>query len=63
MKPKPYILALEVDYNLKLNLSNGQFEELAVFLDGYEDGRKFANELLASSREDVLTMISRLRIK
>lgn len=63
MKLKPHTLAWEVDYYLKLELSNGQFEELISFIDGYQDSRKITNELLSSSREDVLTIVYRLRSK
>lgn len=63
MKPKSHALALEVDRRLKLDLNNGRFEDLAIFLDGYQDSRKFTDELLASSREHVLSIVSQLRIK
>ena len=57
MKPKPFVLALEVDRNLRLDLNNGQFELLANMIDGYEDSRTFANKLMASGHNVVLRLI------
>lgn len=57
MTPKPYPLAAEVDRSLKLNLSNGRFEVLAAMIGSHEDGRKFSNELMALTPQQVLTMI------
>ena len=61
MKILPYSLAAEIDRTLKLELSNGQFDALAVFLDGYQDSRKIAKELFMSSREDLLILIAHIR--
>ena len=57
MKPKPHILAAEVDRALKLDLSNAQFETLAALIKSHEDGRKFSKELMAKSPQEVLAMI------
>lgn len=63
VKPKSYSLAIEVDRNLKLNLSNGQFEALATFIDGYEDQNRIASNLSHSTTGDILSIISDYRKK
>jgi hypothetical protein len=63
VKPKSYSLAIEIDRNLKLNLSNGQFDALASFIDGYEDQNRIANNLSNSTTGDILSIISDYRKK
>jgi hypothetical protein len=58
-----YSLALEVDMTLKLNLSNGQFEELVSFIDGYEDFQKIQLNLKCATQGDVLSILQELRNK
>lgn len=62
-KPKSYSLALEVDMRLKLNLSNGQFEELVTFIDGYEDYQKITISLTCATRGDVICILDSLKEK
>jgi hypothetical protein len=61
--PKSYSLALELDMTLKLNLSNGQFEELVTFIDGYEDHQKIAANLKCATRGDVLLIVQNIKKK
>jgi hypothetical protein len=63
IKPKSYSLAIEIDRNLKLNLSNGQFDALASFIDGYEDQNRIANNLSNNTTGDILSIISDYRKK
>jgi hypothetical protein len=62
-KTTSYSLALEVDMTLKLNLNNGQFEELVSFIDGYEDIQKITVNLKCATRGDVLSILQELRKK
>lgn len=61
--PKAYSLALEVDMRLKLSLSNGQFEELVTFIDGYEDLQKIGVNLQCATKGDVLSILDSLKEK
>lgn len=63
VKPKSYSLALEVDMRLKLSLNNGLFEELALFIDGYEDHQKIEMNLKCATRGDVLAILADLKKK
>jgi hypothetical protein len=63
VKPKSYSLALEVDMRLKLSLNNGLFEELASFIDGYEDHSKIELNLKCATRGDVLAILADLKKK
>jgi len=58
-----YSLALEIDMTLKLGLSNGQFEELVTFIDGYEDFQKISISLKCATQGDVLSILQELRKK
>lgn len=60
VKPKSYSLALEVDRSLKLSLNNGQFETLAIFIDGYEDNQKIAENIMRATSGDILSIIKDL---
>lgn len=62
-KPTAYSLALEVDMTLKLNLSNGQFEELVTFIDGYADFQKISLSLKCATQGDVLSLLEEMRKK
>jgi hypothetical protein len=62
-KTTSYSLALEVDMTLKLDLSNGQFEELVSFIDGYEDIQKITVSLKCATKGDVLSILQELRKK
>ena len=61
--PKSYSLALEVDMRLKLSLSNGQFEELVTFIDGYEDLQKITVSLKCATKGDVISILDSLKEK
>jgi hypothetical protein len=61
--PKAYSLALEVDMRLKLSLSNGQFEELVSFIDGYQDLQKISVSLTCATKGDVLSILQTLKEK
>lgn len=61
MSPLPHQLALEVDRCLKLSLNNKQFNKLAGLIAIQEDGRKFANQLMASSPVEVIDILSKFK--
>lgn len=56
-----HALAVEVDRALKLNLSGGRFEALAQLIGSHKDTRKFSQELMAKSPQEVLAMIEKWR--
>lgn len=62
-KPKSYSFALEIDRDLKLNLSNGQFENLASFIDGYADNQKISNELMKKPPTEIIGILNTFKIK
>ena len=59
MKQKPHALAVEIDRSMKLDLSNGQFEDLANFISKHEDSRKIMNELLQLTNAEVIVLIKK----
>ena len=63
LKPKPHVLALEVDRVLKLNLNNGRFEALVSFIDGYRDSQKIAKELMQDKPQKVLDILEAIKPK
>lgn len=62
-KQASYSSALEIERTLDLRLSGGQFETLASFIDGYQDGREITKELLLSNQKTVQDIITTHRNK
>lgn len=58
---KCYALAIEIDLSLKLSLNNSQFENLATFLDGYQDYQKVAKNLMQGTQGDVFAILDSMR--
>lgn len=58
-KQSSYSSALEIERTLDLQLSGGQFETLASFIDGYQDSKEIIKELLLSKPKEVQNIIVR----
>lgn len=57
----PYAAACEISRELELGLSNGQVEDLARFLAGFEDGEAAGREVLAKGRAGARELVRALR--
>lgn len=63
IKQISYSLALDVDRSLRLDLNDGQFESLALFIDGYQDGQEITKELLRTDSKSVHNIIDNYKNK